>query len=139
MERAARLFKDKRLSRELMTDEDIVRAAWACAVGKSIASHTSRLRLVRETLVVEVEDAVWQKQLYALSKQILGRLAKFTGNCQITDIEFRVAIPRRQIQRVESSNPDLFHLGTSSADEAEAIHDPVLKKVYQLSRKKVGA
>jgi predicted nucleic acid-binding Zn ribbon protein len=128
MERAARLIKNKKIIREILTDEDIARAVWPTAVGQAIAAHTSRLRLVRTTLVVEVEDAIWQKQLFALSRQILERLRKLTGNDKVQEVEFRIGIPRRQPQRAESR--DVLN------DEAERIQDPVLKKVYRLSRRK---
>lgn len=136
MERVARLIKDKRISREILSEDDIARAVWPTAVGKAIAAHTGRAKLVRKTLVVEVDDAIWQKQLHALSGQILGRLHKLTGSDQIQDIEFRIAIPRRQPQRAESRDISLSKATNPSADEADRIQDPVLKKVYRLSRRK---
>jgi hypothetical protein len=140
MERAARLFQNKSVNREIVSDEDVFRAAWPLAVGKAIARHTSRLKLVRGTLVVEVEDAIWQRQLHTLSSQILNRLRKVTGNAVVTDLEFRIGIPRRAVQSAESG--ELFGAKASSqpnADDAETILDPVLKKVYRLSRKKASA
>ncbi len=130
MERAARLLKNKKVSREILSDEDIARAVWPTAVGKAIAAHTSRLKLVRTTLVVEVEDAIWQKQLYSLSSQIVARVRKLTGSDAVQDIEFRSGVPRRQVQRADSN------ASSASDDESELIHDPVLKKVYRLSRRK---
>lgn len=105
MERAARLIKNSKLSRQVLTEDDLARAVWPAAVGKAIAAHTSRIKLVRATLVVEVEDAIWQRQLYTLTAQILDRLRKLTGSDSIQDIEFRIAIPRLQPQRVET--PDI--------------------------------
>ena len=131
MERAARLIKNKKVSREILSDEDIVRAVWAAAVGKKIAAHTSRLKLVRTTLVVEVEDATWQKQLFFLSSQIVARVRQLTGSDTVRDVEFRIGVPRREAQRAESSG-----LETSVNDDADDIQDPVLKKVYRLSRRK---
>jgi hypothetical protein len=134
MERAARLIKNNKLSQKIFSDEDLARAIWPSAVGKKIAAHTSGVKLVRSKLVVEVEDAVWQRQLFPLTSQILDRLRKTIGGDTITDIEFRVAIPRRIPQRAQS--PDSK---APLTDEAEAIRDPVLKKVYRLSRKKATA
>lgn len=128
MERAARLIKGKKITREILTDEEIARAVWPTAVGKAIAAHTSRLKLVRATLVVEVEDAIWQNQLFALSRQIVDRVQKLMGSDKIHEVEFRVGIPRRQPQRAE--------LRDALPDEADQIQDPVLKKVYRLSRRK---
>jgi predicted nucleic acid-binding Zn ribbon protein len=102
MERAARLIEKSKLSRQVLSEDDLARAVWPAAVGKAIAAHTSRIKLVRSTLVIEVEDGIWQQQLYRLSSQILDRLRKLTGSDSIQDLEFRIAIPRRQPQRVES-------------------------------------
>jgi hypothetical protein len=128
MERAARLIKNKKVSREILSDEDIARAVWPAAVGKSIAAHTSRLKLVRTTLVVEVEDAIWQRQLHFLSRHIVERVRKLTGSDTVQDVEFRIGVPRREPQRATVNTP--------AEDEAENIQDPVLKKVYRLSRRK---
>lgn len=133
MERAARLIKTNKLSGQVFSDEDLVRAIWPQAVGRAIAAHTGGLRLVRRTLVVEVEDAIWQKQLHVLSDQIVGRLHKIAGAKTVDGIEFRIGTPKRQPQRAESPRPKM------ACDEAEAIQDPVLQKVFRLSRKKASA
>lgn len=133
MERAARLIRKNKFSQRVFTEDDFARAIWPEAVGKAIAAHTIRIKLVRTTLVVEVEDAIWQKQLHFLSGQILGRLRKVTGSNMIDDLEFRVAIPRREPQRATERE------STAAHDEADYIRDPVLKKVYRLSRKKATA
>jgi predicted nucleic acid-binding Zn ribbon protein len=137
MERAARLIKKNKFSQKVFTDEDFARAVWPTAVGKAIAKHTLRVKLVRGRLIVEVEDAIWQKQLYCLSMQIVDRLRQVTGSALIEDVEFRVGAPRREPQRAASRES-----GTESvplADEADSIQDPVLKKLYRLSRKKATA
>jgi len=131
MERAARLIKKNQLSGEIFTDDDLARAIWPAAVGKAIAAHTSRVRLVRDKLIVEVEDSIWQRQLFPLTGQIVERIGKVTGSDIVRDIEFRIAVPRRQTMRAASYG-DL-------ADEGEGIQDPVLKKIYQLARKKATA
>ena len=134
MERAARLIKNNKFSQRVFTDDDFARAIWPEAVGRAIAAHTVRVKLVRTTLVVEVEDAIWQKQLHLLTGQILGRLHKVTGSGAIEDLEFRIAIPRRQPQRAP-----VRETVVTLPDEAESIQDPVLKKLYRLSRKKATA
>lgn len=133
MERAARLIKNKKISADIVTPEDLIRAAWPVAVGRIIALHTLRIRLVRTTLVVEVEDTIWQRQLFTLRHQILRQLGKVTGDCLATEMEFRVGAQRIQPQRAQT------RVSTVSGDESDAIRDPVLKKVYQLSRKKATA
>ena len=137
MERAARLIKGNTFSKKVFSDEDFARAVWPMAVGKAIASHTSRVRLVRSKLVVEVEDAIWQRQLHTLTLQILDRLRRVTGKDDIQELEFRIAIPRREPQKAETRESDAAAM--PSTDEADSIQDPVLKKLYRLSRKKATA
>lgn len=139
MERAAKIIKKNKHSRQVMSDEDIARAVWPTAVGKAIASHTSRLKLVRNKLVIEVEDAIWQRQLHTLSSQIIGRLRTLTGSDAIEELEFRIGIPRREAQRAESLAAPLLASQPDSDDESHRIQDPVLKKVYRLSRKRAIA
>ena len=133
MERAARLIAKSKAPNRILTEDEIARAVWPGAVGKAIAAHTSRIRLVRSTLVIEVEDAIWQRQLHALTSQILERIRKVTGTETVRDLEFRIAIPRRHPQRAESSESVALE-GTN--DEADRIGDAVLQKVYRLSRKR---
>lgn len=139
MERAARLIQKNRDSRQVLTEEELVRAVWPEAVGKAIAAHTSGLRLVRTTLVVEVGDVIWQRQLHSLTRQIVERLRKITGNDNIQDVEFRIAIPRRPAQRAESPDSGIAQDPQRATDEAERIQDPMLRKVYRMSRKKATA
>jgi predicted nucleic acid-binding Zn ribbon protein len=131
MERAARLVKKNQPSGEIFTDDDLARAIWPAAVGKAIATHTSRVRLVRDKLIVEVEDVIWQRQLFPLTGQIVERIRNVAGSDIVRDIEFRIAVLRRQPMRATSCR--------EPADEAEGIQDPVLKKIYQLARKKATA
>lgn len=138
MERAARLVKKSKLSQSVLSEDDIARAAWPVAVGKAIAAHTGRLTVVRTTLVVEVEDAVWRKQLYPLTSQILERLRRITGSDAVQEIEFRVAIPRRQPQRAGTINGPSSEAANIS-DESDSIQDPVLRRLYRMSRKRASA
>jgi Dna[CI] antecedent, DciA len=137
MERAARVIHHHKYSPEIISGSDVVRGIWPAAVGKTIARHTGRITVVRNKLVVEVEDAIWQRQLFSLTRQIVDRLQKLMGSTDIQDLEFRVGVPRRAPQREESPRSAPEHTGL--IDEAEQIQDPVLKKVYRLSRKKATA
>ena len=138
MERAARLIQHNKLSKKVFSEEDLTRAVWPAAVGKAIAAHTCRLTLVRTTLVIEVEDAIWQRQLFGLRGQILDRLRRVTGSDMVLDLEFRIAVKRRQPQRAETRQSPAAQ-SNMPYDEADTIQDAVLKKVYRLSRKKATA
>lgn len=137
MERAARILNSTKIANKVLSADELARAIWPSTVGKVIAAHTSRLRMIRSTLVVEVEDAIWQRQLFTLSRQILERLRKATGNDSITDIEFRVGVPRREPQRVDIAGNAIGN--ATPTDDSESIQDAVLKKVYRISRKKATA
>jgi predicted nucleic acid-binding Zn ribbon protein len=134
MERAARLLNSKKFPQKLLDVTDLVRGVWPSAVGKAIASHTQPVKVVRSRLVVEVEDAIWQRQLFALTGQILANVQKAMGNTAVQDIEFRIGAERRPPQRafIRETMP------TAALDDAEGIQDPVLKKVYRLSRTKAA-
>jgi predicted nucleic acid-binding Zn ribbon protein len=116
-----------------MSAEELACASWSSAVGKRIASHTRATRLVRTRLVIEVEDAIWQRQLFALTPHILKNLERSLGSGLVDDLEFRVIPRRREPQRAMAVTA-----GTS-LDEADAIADPILRGIYRASRKKALA
>jgi len=132
MERASKLIRDLRLPSETISVEELACAAWAQAVGRKIAGHTRAARMVRTRLIVEVEDNVWQRQLFALSRHILCNLEKHLGPGVVDDLEFRIVPRRREPQRAQQSVPALL-------DEAENIADPVLRNIYKASRLKAQA
>jgi predicted nucleic acid-binding Zn ribbon protein len=133
MEIASRVIRGMRLAGEPVGDEQLACAAWPQSVGRKVAAHTRAARMVRTRLVVEVEDRVWQRQLFTLSAQILGRLEKNLGRGVVEDLEFRVVPRRREPGRAAASVPALI------ADEAAGIEDPVLRSIYRASRNRAQA
>src|SRR5262249_40386092 len=116
-----------------LSNEDLARAAWVAAVGKRIAAHAAAKSLVRDSLVVEVEDAIWQQQLFHLRLPILAKLTQVLGGGIIRDVEFRIATPRRPpqpAQRLKDTEP---------LDEADGISDTGMRIIYRRSRKKASA
>jgi hypothetical protein len=132
MERASSFIRKLKLSGDMITGEELARAAWPEAVGKRIAAHTRAAKLVRTRLVVEVEDVTWQRQLFSLSRDILFNLERALGRGLVDDLEFRILPRRREPVAARASVPGLF-------DDADAIADPVLRDLYKLSRKKAQA
>jgi hypothetical protein len=130
MERAGSALAKLQLKEHGVTDEQLARAAWAPAVGKKIANRTKAVRLVRSRLVVEVEDQLWQRNLFGLRGQIVRRLEQVLGRAIVEQLEFRVAVPRIQPARAES---------LVAADDAEGIRDFVLRGIYKSARKKASA
>ena len=92
----------QKLKNGIVSDDELVRAAWRAAVGDKIESRARFRELVRDRIVVEVEDRVWQSQLNTLERQILGRLDRILGRRVARQIEFRIAILRPGPQRAES-------------------------------------
>jgi len=130
MERASQLIRSLQLPGNTISCEELACACWAQAVGKKIASHTRAIKMVRTRLIVEVEDVLWQRNLFGMSKQILKALEKHVGRGMVEDVEFRVSPRRREPERARVSAPAVFQ------DEADGIADPVLRGIYRASRKK---
>jgi predicted nucleic acid-binding Zn ribbon protein len=133
MQRASTLIRGLKLPGNTLTAEEFACAVWPEAVGRKVAAHTRAARMVRTRLIVEVEDKVWQRQLNALSLQIVTILERSLGKGVVEDIEFRVVPRRREPQRATQAMPGLF------ADESIAIADPILRGIYRASRKKALA
>ena len=125
MERAGRLFGKLKISPDLADPETRARAAWAVAAGKKVARHTRATALVRDSLIVEVEDYVWQQQLATLEGFLIRNLAEVLGEKLVKRIDFR-PMPRRIMpQRAETARP-----------ASNGIEDPVLDLLYRQSKAK---
>ena len=126
MERAGKLISKLKLPAGAVCVEELACTGWHPAVGKSVAAHTRAIGLVAARLCVEVEDALWQRQLSTLKGQILKRLEGILGQSVVKDIEFRVS-PRRRMPQI-ASQP------RGNRDDAEQIQDPVLRAIYKQQR-----
>lgn len=87
--------------------------------------------MVRSNLIVEVEDNVWQRQLFALRYQIKRKLEASIGPGIVEEIEFRVLPRRREPRRATAMK--------ARNDEADLIEDPVLRNIYKSARRKETA
>ena len=133
MERASRLMGKLNFPGDSVSSQELVCAAWSLAVGKRIARHARAERMVRDKLIVGVDDAVWGRQLFGMSKMILSRLAESIGMGLVAELEFRVAPAKRGPQRAERVSTN------ASQDEADRIEDPGMRSLYIQSRKKETA
>jgi hypothetical protein len=123
MQRAASLVRKLKLPAGSDNAEERAKAAWKLAAGAKIERHTLAASLVRTTLVIEVGDIIWQRQLHALRHFLLRNLADILGEPLVTDLDFRPMPPRRKPQ-------------PAVALRADGIADPVLALLYQQSKKK---
>ena len=135
MERAGRLIAKWKLCAECVQPEALARAAWPVAVGKRIAAHSTATALVRSRLVVEVEDPIWYGQLTGLRAHILKRLDDVLSSGTVTEIEFRLGVPRIPPRREERVLPLL----DQHQDEADDIASPALRRLYKTARKRATA
>jgi len=124
MERAGRLFGKLKLSTDVADMETRAKAAWAVAAGKKIARHTRATGLVRDALVVEVEDYIWQQQLARLEHFLIRNLAKELGEAAVKKIDFRPMPRRREPQRAETARGE--------------IADPIMDVLYRQSMLRAG-
>jgi|SRR5579862_6241693 hypothetical protein len=131
MERAGRLVRKMNLPSQLADVETRARAAWPVAAGKKIANHTKATALVRGTLVVEVGDAIWQRQLATLRHFLLRNLARELGEGLVSEIDFRPTPARRPPQAAASARAASGQTGPIHAD---GIQDPVLALLYRRSQ-----
>ncbi len=128
---ARSLLGDDSGTSDIVSRESVACRAWKRAVGPKLAKRTKAMKLVRETLVVEVEDEIWRNNLWGFRKQILVNLEKALGPGLVRDVEFRVMPPRREPQLA------VFALGQS--DDATEIADPGLRRNYRRARDREAA
>ncbi len=129
MDQASRIMARWEGVSDVIDQERIACAAWKRAVGKRVALRTRALKLVRTTLVVEVDDELWRRNLWSLRYQILANLEKAIGPEIVKDVELRVMPPRVGPKREDAATV----LGAVT-DEAEAIADPGLRRMYKAAR-----
>jgi hypothetical protein len=130
MERAGRLIGKFKVSSGLNDPEIRARAAWNAAAGKKIAAHTRATTLVRDTLIVEVEDMVWQRQLSTLRHFLLRNLHGILGEALVREIDFRPMPPARRAPQTSAS------ARTFTTDEGLGIGDPIMALLYRQDRRK---
>jgi len=131
MDQASRIIAQWAGVSDVIGHERIACGTWKKAVGKKIALRTRALKLVRTTLIVEVDDEIWRKNLWSLRYQILHNLEKALGPEIVTAIELRVMPPRfgpQREERVETPGAPL--------DEAENILDPGMRRIYKAARRR---
>lgn len=138
MERAGRILAKWKGSKPAVEPAALAAAAWRVAAGPKIAARTLGASLVRNHLVVEVEDELWRRQLAAMRPFLLENLARELGPGVVETIELRVALVRKGPARQEAPRAAVPRKAPGR-DEADEIRDPVLRNVYQRMRRKSTA
>jgi hypothetical protein len=116
--------------------EAAAKAAWKHVVGESLAQNAVASGLNQKTLVVAVDDAVWQEQLESISGQLLFRLNSLLGQAAVTFIEFhidpKITAESRQSAVVRQASPDqpAYAVPPELVAAAAWIHDKDLRRVF---------
>lgn len=114
--------------------EVAAKTAWSRAAGPGLRRHAVPFRLHGKTLIVSVADAIWQKQLHAMSSELIFRINNLLHRQLVDSIEFRIdpaALRSRaatnETGRKTKSNPPLPNELVSAAVE---ISDPELRRRF---------
>lgn len=135
MDQASRIIAQWSGVSDLISGERIACGAWQKAVGKRLGERTRAVKLVRDKLIVEVEDEVWRRNLWGLRFHILKNLVKAIGPGIVGDLEFRVVPVRREAQR-ETAAALFGSLPGEKPDESAAIGDPGMRRIYRNARRR---
>lgn|SRR5574341_624646 len=107
--------------------ESAAKIAWQRAAGEGLRSHAVALRLSDKTLIVAVADGVWQKQLQAISAELILRINKLLRRETVTFIDFRISptalksrVPAGRHSRRGSVPPPPANVISSAADIKDA-------------------
>ena len=115
--------------------EVAAKIAWTRAAGPGLRRHAAPFRLHRKTLVVSVADAIWQKQLHAMSSELIFRINKLLCRELIDTIEFRidpVALKNQDaVVRSERTAEPNRPLPEELASAADGITDPELRERFK--------
>jgi hypothetical protein len=114
--------------------------AWRRVAGEGLRGQAVPFRLYRKTLIVAVADTTWQKQLEAVSGQLLFRLNSLLGQAVVTFIEFRVdqrtvqaeraAQALKETDREAQERRALLKADGQLSQAADAIHDEQLRRRF---------
>ena len=117
--------------------------AWRRAAGEGLRSQAIPFRLFKKTLIVAVADATWQKQLEAISGQLLFRINSLLGQAVVTYIEFRIdgkavraarlASRARPIDRARAEHLAMQAVSPELSVAAGAIHDDELRRRFLIA------
>lgn len=117
--------------------------AWRRVAGEELCRQAVPFRLYRKTLIVAVADPTWQKQLEAMSGQLLFRLNSLLGQAVVTYIEFRIdtktvaaarATAIREAAQLEEQERRALKQATGDLlDAAGAIQDEELRRRFLLA------
>lgn len=108
--------------------------AWKHAVGVTLSIHAVPLQLKKATLIVAVEDGLWQKQLEHMRGQLLFRLNSVLGQELVKSLELRIDPKALAKARGPAEQPkkqqDDYQAPMDLLSAAAEIEDPGLRRAF---------
>ena len=104
--------------------------AWKHAVGETLSARARAESLRDQTLVVAVEDKVWQRQLEQMRDQFLFRLNKVLGKRVVKALEFRIAPEKFAVAKPVAEKTTTRPIPIELVSAAASIEDPGLRKAF---------
>ena len=128
------------LLKEHADSEEIRRAvafaAWRRVAGDRLTEHTSPIGFAEDRLTIAVADRSWQRNLEALSGEMLYRLNSMAGTKLVRFIEFRIdksALRRKNDKRVDYSLEALDEINEPLRKAADKISDDSMRRKFLLA------
>jgi hypothetical protein len=134
MDQASRIIAHLSSSSDLIGTEKLACSVWRKAVGPRLARRTRAVRLVRNRLVIEVDDEIWRNNLYSLRPLILRNLENAAGPGIVEDISFEI-MPRR----IEPQRETGFALTAADREAGLDIVDPGMRRIYRMALRRETA
>jgi hypothetical protein len=114
--------------------EVAARIAWGRVAGPGLRRHAVPFRLHGKTLIVSVADIVWQRQLHAMSRELIFRLNKLLQRQVVESIEFRIdPATLKQHQKTTENRRTVKSTQPLPADvvsAADGIADTELRQLF---------
>lgn len=108
--------------------------AWKQITGEALRRNAFPLRLDDRTLVIAVADAAWEKQMQALSGQLLFRLNSMLGQPVVTYLEFCEApetVNQARLALTDSAQlREMAPVPVELLSAAAGIHDNDLRRAF---------
>jgi hypothetical protein len=113
--------------------EVAAKIAWSRAAGQGLRRHAVPFRLHGKTLIVSVADTIWQKQLQAMSSELVFRINQLLRRPLVESIEFRVdraALGRQKESTVTTKHKSTQALPVDLVSATIGITDPELRELF---------
>jgi len=107
-------------------------AAWKHVAGEGLRDHAVATRLLEGTLVVEVRDTIWQKQLATMKRQLNFKVNSTLGQPLVKDIELRINPKALSATAQKPTNTDIAdnEVPLELWSAASAIEDKNLRQKF---------